>query len=80
MFKILKSLSKSLGGSKPAAEANPKAAADDIIHNKANPLYEQYWNRDGKFPRSVAEAARAKVEELLRLDAAKNPSGRGGRR
>ena len=68
------------GQSKPAAEANPKAAADDIIHNKANPLYEQYWNRDGKFPRSVAEAARAKVEELLRLDAAKNPSGRGGRR
>lgn len=67
-------------GDARATEQNPKAAADAIVHDKANPLYEQYWNRDGKFPRAVTEAARAKVEELYRLHEAKNPTPRRDRR
>jgi hypothetical protein len=57
-------------------EADPGTEAKDIMHNKANPMYEQYWNRDGKFPRSVQEAAKARVNELLALDAQRN--GRAG--
>ncbi len=67
-------------GDAKASENDPEAQASDIVHNKANPLYEQYWNREGKFPRATAEAARAKVEELQRMAAAKNPPARRDRR
>jgi hypothetical protein len=65
---------------KGGGSANPKAEAMDIKGNPANPLYAQFWNKDGKFSRDQVEAARAKYEELLRLDSAKNPvQGRGRR-
>lgn len=68
-------------GSSKGTEPNPGEAAKDIVHNKANPLYNAYWNRDGSIPRGVVESARAKVEELQRLAAAQNPPpNRGGRR
>lgn len=61
-------------GDSKASENNPAELARSVMHDKSNPLYEQYWNRDGKFPRDVAEAARAKVNEWHRLAAAKTPS------
>lgn len=69
-----------VSGSDKTKTANPKADADDIMHNKANPLYEAYWNRDGKIPRSVVESARAKVDGLLRVHAEQNPTNRRDRR
>lgn len=65
---------------KGGGSANPKADAMDIKGNPANPLYAQFWNKDGKFSRDQADAARSKYEELLRLDAAKNPPARRDRR
>jgi hypothetical protein len=38
--------------------------ANDIIHNKANPDHEAYWNKSGSDPR--ARAVREKVEQLFR--------------
>ena len=67
-------------GDTKMTESNPGDLARDAMHNKSNPLYEQYWNRDGKFPRAVQEAAVAKVTEWMRLEAAKNPPrGRASR-
>ncbi len=68
------------GGNGASAGPAPGEAAKDIMHNKANPLYNAYWNRDGSVPRGVMESARAKVDELLRLDAAKNPAPNRQRR
>ncbi len=61
-------------GDSKATESNPEELAKSAMHDKSNPLYEPYWNRDGKYPRDVAEAARAKVEGWLRQVSAKTPS------
>lgn len=59
-------------GNSAASDVNdPGKQASDIVHNPANPLYAQYWNKEGKFTRSQNQAAVEKVKELWRLDGAR---------
>jgi len=62
-----------VNGESKTTETNPGELARSVMHDKSNPLYEQYWNREGKFPSSLVESVRAKVIEWQRLEAAKNP-------
>lgn len=62
------------GGAGAVSDAGTQAS--DIQHNPANPLYAQYWNRDGKFTRAQHEAAVQKVNELWRQDSARIQGGR----
>jgi hypothetical protein len=60
-------------GESPDAAANdPMALASDIAHNKANPLYEAYYNQSHPQHRSVKE----KVEGYWRQAAARQAKGR----
>lgn len=60
-----------------AGVENPGASADDIVRNPINPLYAQYWNRDGKFSRDQQNAAVEKVNQLRKLQV--EGVNRGGR-
>lgn len=60
--------------------ADPGALADAAIHDKANPLYAPYWNRDGKHTRQAHDSAVSQVNEWRRLDAAKKGAGNDRRR
>lgn len=55
------------GAGSGANAENPGASADDIVRNPANPLYAQYWNRDGKFSRDQQNSAVEKVNQLRKL-------------
>jgi hypothetical protein len=63
-------------GGATAATTDFETQANDIVHNPANPLYAQYWNRDGKFTRAQHESAVQKVNELYRQHTAKQGGGR----
>ena len=58
-------------GQSPGAEGNPADLAKDATSNPANPLYAQYWNKDGKFSRSVQDAAIARVNGWHQMAVAK---------
>lgn len=47
--------------------ADPAAAAADISSNPANPLHAAFWNKDGKFSRTVHDQAVEKRNQLLQL-------------
>ena len=64
------------GGDGRGTSVDPDAEAADIQRNPANPLYAQYWNREGKFSRAQQDAAKEKVFGLLRQGAERR-SGKG---
>lgn len=67
-------------GATGGGDRDPGALAKAAMSDPADPLYAQYWNREGKFSRSVQEAAVARVNGWLQQAEAKNSSARPGRR
>lgn len=68
-------------GSSPGEGTNYAELAQSARQDPANPIYAQYWNKDGKFSQSVQAAAVAKVNGWLQLAEGKSQKAQaGGRR
>ncbi len=59
-----------------AGNESPGTSADDIVRNPTNPLYAQYWNREGKFSRDQHNSAVEKVNQLRKLQVEGQNRGR----